>query len=368
MNAPLYKRSSNGKIESWQIFVDGDGFYTVSGQFTGKLTRSATTTCLPKNVGKKNETTAEQQAELEAKAKYDKKLKDGYVIDLSQVDEVTKLVPQLAKVYGDYKDKVKFPVISSEKMDGTRLLASKNGLFTRNGEKYVSIPHIYEALKPVFEQYPDLVLDGEAFNLELKDNFNKIISLVKKKKPTAEELAESKELIKFYIFDMFFVAGNCTLDTFSRKAFVSKVANELNCSSIVALPFKVCNSVEELDAAYAEYLANGQEGQMINSYSAVYENKRTINLLKRKEFQDAEFTITNITEGKGERAGCAKLVLQTPEGKSFESSITGTIEYMKEIFDNRQSYIGKQATIKFQNFTPDGIPRFPVCTAIRDYE
>jgi ATP-dependent DNA ligase len=207
MNTPLYKRSSNGKIETWQIFVDGDGFYTVAGQLGGKLSTSAKTKCQGKNLGKKNETTAEQQAELEAKAKCDKKLKDGYVVDLSQVDEVTKLVPQLAKVYGDYKDKVKFPVISSEKMDGTRLLASKNGLFTRNGEKYVSIPHIYEALKPVFEQYPDLVLDGEAFNLELKDNFNKIISLVKKKKPTAEELAESKELIKFYIFDMVFAVG-----------------------------------------------------------------------------------------------------------------------------------------------------------------
>ena len=168
----LYKRSSNGKIEQWTITVQDDYFFTASGNVGGAITISAKTFCTGKNVGKKNESTAQEQALLEAQAKYYKKLKSGYKASIEDVDTITKLVPQLAKKYEDYKHKLTFPVVESAKIDGNRILASKDGLFTRTGEVYVSIPHISSALESVFVQYPNLVLDGEAYNLALADNLS----------------------------------------------------------------------------------------------------------------------------------------------------------------------------------------------------
>ena len=145
---------------------------------------------------------------------------------------------------------------------------------------------------------------------------------------------------------------------------VAEIVGKLNEPSIIALPFTVCNNQEELDAKYAEHLEAGQEGQMINTYSALYQSKRTSDLLKRKEFQDAEFRIVDILEGKGERAGCAKLVLDC-NGELFESSLKGSVEHMKEVYQNRTQYIGKLATIRYQNLTPDRqVPRFGVCVDI----
>jgi hypothetical protein len=69
----LYKYSTKGVAQQWQIIVDGDSFYSIDGQVGGKLTTSAPTICKPKNVGRSNETTAEQQSLLEAEAKFLKK-------------------------------------------------------------------------------------------------------------------------------------------------------------------------------------------------------------------------------------------------------------------------------------------------------
>lgn len=364
MNAPLYKRSSNGKIESWQIFVDGDGFYTVSGQFTGKLTKSAITVCLPKNVGKKNETTAGQQAELEAKAKYDKKLKSGYVVDLSLVDSVVKMNPQLAHKWSEYGTKTKLPVISTPKLDGLRAVVTADKVLSKEGNPFVSVPHILRALQGYFLVYPKRTLDGELYNHQLKADFNKLVSLVKKSKPKAEDLEESEKIVQFHIFDYFGTDETCL----ERKQHLASYFSNFADSSIQIVPFAVCNTLEELDACYADYLQQGYEGQMINNPLTPYVHKRTRDLLKRKEWIDEEFEIVDIVEGKGEREGCAKLILLCGQ-ETFESSLKGSVSYMKEIFDNRQSYIGKMATVRYQNRTPDrDVPRFGVCHSIRDYE
>ena len=93
-------------------------------------------------------------------------------------------------------------------------------------------------------------------------------------------------------------------------------------------------------------------------------------ILTRKEFQDAEYRVIDINRGNGNRSGTAKhLVLWCDKEKvSFNSNIKGSFDYLKEIYDNRKEYIGKQATIKFFQLTPDGIPRFPYAIAFRDYE
>jgi DNA ligase-1 len=137
----------------------------------------------------------------------------------------------------------------------------------------------------------------------------------------------------------------------------------------VEVPTGLVNSRQTLDMSYDVYLGDGYEGQIVRA-NEVYENKRSKFLLKRKEFKDAEYRVVDIEVGNGNRSGTAKhLVLWCEKNKvTFHSNIKGSFEYLKEIYDNRKEYIGKQATIKFFQLTPDGIPRFPYAIGFRDYE
>ena len=56
------------------------------------------------------------------------------------------------------------------------------------------------------------------------------------------------------------------------------------------------------------------------------------------------------------------------DGKGFNSNVKGTFEYMAELLNKADELIGKEATVKYFNLTPDGVPRFPYVIAIRDYE
>jgi DNA ligase-1 len=101
-----------------------------------------------------------------------------------------------------------------------------------------------------------------------------------------------------------------------------------------------------------------------------YENKRSKNLLKRKDFQDKEYTILNIIEGEGNKAGMAgAMVFENDLGIRFNSNIKGSREYLKELLKNKRELIGQEATVKFFNLTPDNnVPRFPYVISIRNYE
>jgi DNA ligase-1 len=131
----------------------------------------------------------------------------------------------------------------------------------------------------------------------------------------------------------------------------------------------MAESREKLDHLYEDYLAAGQEGQMIRTNEA-YENKRSKTLLKRKTFDDAEFTILGMEEGTGNRAGtCGAMHFQNTAGKTFKSNVKGTWEFTEDLWLNRKKYMGRLATIRFFGYTPgDKIPRFPYVVGIRDGE
>jgi len=110
---------------------------------------------------------------------------------------------------------------------------------------------------------------------------------------------------------------------------------------------------------YGEYVEAGYEGQMLR-IDGKYENKRSKNLLKHKSFVDDEYTILDIVEGEGNRTGTAGyMVFETEDGKRFKSNVKGTWDETAEMLKSKKKLIGKQATIKYFNLTPDGIPRFP---------
>ena len=248
-----------------------------------------------------------------------------------------------------------------------RCIVRKDGMWSRNGKPILSAPHVAAALKPVFDADPLLVLDGELYADKLANDFNKIISLAKRSKPTAEELAESAAVLQYHIYDMWHPTGPGY--KFSvRHAHLSREIANLASPMIVAVETHIAADQSVLDRLYAEWVASGYEGQMIR-LDAPYEQKRSKHLLKRKEFIDEEFLLLGVTEGKGNRAGMAgRCHFRTKTGVDFESGIRGNQDFYRRLLLNKGALIGKPCTVRFQNLTPDGVPRFPVCIEVRDYE
>ena len=206
---------------------------------------------------------------------------------------------------------------------------------------------------------PNVVLDGELYNHDLKDNFEKIVSLVRKTKPTAADLEESKQLVQYHVYDAI-IEGSFE----ERLDFLKEVSRYFPESIIEVVPTRIVVDNNVCQMLLSDYLNAGYEGQMLRLDES-YENKRSKFLLKHKSFQDEEFTIIDIVEGEGNRTGSAGyFVFETSDGKPFKSNVKGTYEETSDMLKNRKKLIGKQATVKYFNLTPDGIPRFPYVIAI----
>lgn len=367
----LYSRASTGALRQWTIEYSGNAYRTHSGVVGGKITTSDWYVVEATNVGRSNERDLSDQARFEAHQKWKKKTETGYFKDCNAVDDSVGYVePMLAKKWEDRSDKVSFPVYSQPKYDGLRCLISAGGIATtRNGKDWKTIPHIHKALETVFDQYPDLILDGELYNHEFHDDFNKITSLAKKQKPSKAELAESAEKLHFYWYDIvdtdenFSRRTNMILQLYNRFLRQDSGAEH---ASIKIVPTHICHNVSELDNYYGFYMDDGYEGQMVR-LDEPYENKRSTSLLKRKEFTDEEYLIVDVCEGKGNRAGVAGyMVLAREDNVTFHSNIKANFEELDKFLKDRNKLIGKYATCKFFNLTPDGIPRFPFVIKIRD--
>ena len=389
----LYKIDTRGKLREWTCVVDKDSFYAIKGLVGMKLTQDKPTKTLAKNVGRSNATTDEEQAHVEAKAKWDKKLKEGYALTPKEAESKRYYEPMLAQKFEDRIDRIEDEwnedrfVYSQPKLDGIRCIVrmedGKVVARTRKGRTIDTIPHILNSLKDLFDKDCDAVLDGELYNHDLKHDFNKIVSLVRKQNPTktksdtdksfqkkldkfSDALKESKNLVQYWIYDVPKTSQLRESEKFSERFFKTTLPLTPYCRFVKT--DKVENK-EELDEFYGSYMGEGYEGQMIR-INAPYENKRSATLLKHKDFMDAEYRVVDIEEGNGNRTGTAKHIVCYCDKteQNFNSNIKGNFEYLAEVLNKRDEYIGKEATIKFFELTPDGVPRFPYAIAFRDYE
>lgn len=367
----LYCRTSKGQVQTWQITHEKNTFFTAEGIKGGVITVSKPTVCEGKNIGRANETTPEQQAYAEAKAKWQKKLDSGYHEDESKIDEAKFFEPMTAHKWEDYKEDTKYPFFSQPKLDGMRCVVDSKSMMSRGGKPIKSAPHILELLQVVFKEYPNAVIDGELYNHEYKHNFNKIISLAKKAKPTAEDLKESADKLQYWVYDIFFPdkPDMPFSDRIARlKTAVSQYFGPKHKSIRYVKTFFVRDE-KDLEEEYQSYIDEGYEGQMIRVERSKYENKRTKSLLKRKDFIDEEFELVNLEEGKGNRAGLAtRATLKTKNDTIFEAGVIGNEEYAAQILKDVDKLRGKPATVVYFNLTPDGVPRFGKLKIIRDYE
>ena len=350
----IYKATKGGKTQEWTIEVVGNKYRTISGQTDGKKITNEWTIVYGKNTGKLNETTDKEQTMKEAIAKRIKKLESGYFEDMKNIYTEQYFEPMLASKWEDSKDKITYPIYSQPKLDGIRCIVTSEGMFSRNGKAIISAPHIREGLQPLFDENPDLIFDGELYADKFANDFNKIVSLVKKTKPTDADLKESKKNIEYHIYDLPSAGG-----TFENRFFnnLIKMYDTLP-KYCVLVKTMVCRNENEVNILYEDCVEAGYEGQILR-LNKEYENKRSKFLLKHKSFIDEEYTIVDVCEGEGNKTNMVGyMTFETADGKPFKSNVKATFEESEEMFRNRKQLIGKQATIKYFNLTPDGIPRF----------
>jgi ATP-dependent DNA ligase len=364
----LYSRTSTGAIQEWSIEVKENRFRVTSGQQSGKAVTAEWTICEGKNLGKKNETSAPDQAFSEAESKWTKKARMGYTPDIKKIDDcMVYIEPMTAKKLLDVLKKIdwKKGVLVQNKYNGHRCVARLEGgkvtLRTRTGKLYYGIPHIVKDLESFFAKCPDAVLDGELFNNELRTKLNEISSLLRKgEDATPEDIKRSQELIKFYVYDGYNFTDDLDQDSdyTLRKDFIDKTLPKL-CKYVPSVKTEWAFSMAEVDKIYNAYLADDQEGAIIRLPHTGYENKRSGNLLKYKPVDDDECKILKIIEGDGNWAGTAKTATILWKGKTFDVTFKGTWEQGAERLKNKQDWEGKDGvTFLFNGLTGLGIPNY----------
>ena len=356
----LFKRDTKGKVRTWTVQYGWDsddvaGIRTISGLVDGEKITSVWNMSAPTNVGRSNARNTFEQAKFEAQAEWDKKNSKEYFADLKDIDSYENFKPMLAHDWA----KVQFEEgYTQPKLDGIRCLIDSRGMWTRAGKPINSCPHIWESVKSIFDTSPNIVLDGELYNHELKSDFQKIVSLVRKVKCRPEEIAESAKLVEYHTYDMY-DKDNTQLSFKERQSLLSDLVNGLNSNSMVVLvdTSKVW-TFADIDKLYGQYTEAGYEGQMIRK-DAPYECKRSKNLLKRKEFITEEFKVVKVVEGQGAWTGYAKrFILALPDGTEFGSGVRGTQAQLKELLESNVT--PDWATCRYFELSNDGVPRFPV--------
>ena len=274
--------------------------------------------------------------------------------------------PMLAHKYDEKRIDWSEPVYIQPKLDGVRCLFTKDGAYSRTGKKFMNLAHIELALIPFFKKQPDVVLDGELYNHELKDDFEKIISLVRKQKPTADDRLEAKQLVQFHVYDYF---DGVMYDSYQIRM------GQLACSDIYDeqikhVPTLLVDSYSYARTLHEEFLEDGYEGSIIR-LNGLYKHGRSYDLMKFKDFSDAEATIVGYELGKGKRTGTlGKFLMMDDEGVQFGCPPGKGYSYkdLSKMLLNINDYIGQRATFTYFQRTQAGSYRHPLFKCIRNYE
>ena len=254
-------------------------------------------------------------------------------------------------------------IIQAERdFPGTNLASVTVKAYSRTGKEWKNIDHILFNLRPWFILNPDVILDGELYNHDLKDDFEKIISLVRKQKPDDIDMLESADMVQFHCYDII----DETMSFAMRNEFIKQAVPRNHCIKHVPTTKIVCD--DDAQEMHKVNLNCGFEGSILRT-NDVYACKRSHNLRKFKDFSDAEALIVDWVEGVGKRKGTiGKFMAQDEDGNLFGMPVMDKFKYLQDNFKKMQGYVGKTATFTYFERTKAGSYRHPLFKCIRDYE
>ena len=286
------------------------------------------------------------ESRTNVKTGYEKALKRAQTMWNNEHTKCNQVLPMLANKWDDRKKYISEPFYVQPKLDGVRLLVSKDGGISRTGKIVPGTEILGRGLEE--GQY----VDGEAFDPKL--DFEELTSTFK-----TDPLK-----LKFHVFD-YFDLNKLNMTFEERWEKVKSLKNpqyEYVKTTLVMLR-------DDVPHIHKQHVEEGHEGTMIRDKDSVYEvGQRSNYLLKFKDFQTEEYEIIGAKTGHGRDADAVVWVCKTQDDREFTVRPEGTIAQREENYKNREKFMGKMLTVRFQNLTALGVPRFPVGVVVRDYE
>jgi DNA ligase-1 len=264
-----------------------------------------------------------------------------------------------------------FRLYIQPKLDGIRCIFTKDGAYSRVGNQFMNLEHIELKLNMFFKNNPDAILDGELYNHTLKNDFEKIVSLVKKKKPTQKDKVDAQTMIQYHIYDLIPAKPSMNRVYKERYKVLTKEFKKKKYDRMIELvkTYTVIN-YDEAIKYQKSFLKQGYEGAILRK-NGLYKQKRAWELQKMKDFHDTEATIVGYEIGKGKRKGTlGKFLMQDDEGVEFGCPPGKGYTYkdMKDMLENIDDYIGQRATFTYFQKTKAGSYRHPLFKGLRNYE
>ena len=363
---PLYGLDSKGQTKQWMATItewapDNIELKFEFGRMGMKQQCQTKYVKVGKNIGRANETTPWEQGCADATSKYNKKVDAGYSLDPNGLTQP--ILPMLAQTFKPGKTKLQLPAFIQKKIDGVRCTAcvedGKVIIRSRKGKEMTPMPHIEQEIRHLLEGN-DGYLDGELYSDTL--TFQELAGTLRRSSNDIETLDQ----IYYIIFDSF-VANNNTEPFTDRMEELQKQFSGSDYRYLTLIETNVLTDVGDIPKICEEYMNEGFEGIIIrNSFGPYKLGHRSKDLLKFKQFMDDEYVIVGFKEGDGTEIGCVVWECETADGQKFWARPRGTQEQRRELFNTGNDYLGKELTVRFQELTDDGIPRFPVGIIIRD--
>lgn len=369
----LFKKNKNGKLSYWLIEIHEDTYTTKTGIMDGKER------LFKKTISEgKGKASVLEQAIFDARSKWNKKRDQKYDIEVrDNANDLTTLRPMKAQSYDKHNKHIKTPFAISPKLDGIRALVFRQDkeikILSKLGKEYQfmtslrkqakkMIKRIQKHLKEKTGKKHKVVLDGELFIEDEK--FDNIQSIVTSKKTVHDD----EERMMFWIFDLY--VPKIPDMIYTDRIELLRLGIE-NLSKLHLVEYEICNSKDVIEGKLEEY-SKKFEGIMIRNLNSVYgPDYRSNDLQKYKKFYDTEFEIVDTKQGTGTHDGCIIYVCKTKDGKEFTVSPKLDMETRQKLFEDdayKQDIVGKLYTVRYQELTKNGIPRFPVGICVRDYE
>lgn len=391
----LYGKSKDGKIRTWKISVEKYSNYSEIVILHGYNRKIETRRRIAygKNLNKKNATTHYQQAILEATSKWNKKQTiDNYSTNnnstnnnsnnnnstnnnstdnidtpLNNINKSSNCVtfPMLAQDYSKHKNKVTFPCFVQPKLDGYRMIYNtiSKSITTRQGKDFNIVKQtskLYNELSSLPQKY---IFDGELYVHNNEVSFETLGVLRKTKKLTSQDKI-NLDKIEYHIYDII----DTTLPYNTRKNLLDDLFKNNNFTMIKYVNTFKINSKEDILNYHQNFVNTlGYEGTMIRNYNGMYKEKyRSFDLLKFKDFMDAEFEIVDYTFEKdtsGEDKNLIVWIILIKNDIFCKVRPKGSKEQRQDLYlqcqNNFSQFKGKKLWTKFFEYTNDGNLRFP---------
>lgn len=362
----LYDNNTNGKIKEWTIKVLNHHTHsTISclyGYIDGKKNETIQTIKLGKNIGKSNQTNHYQQAILEAKSKWTHKCNQGYTTKLKLNEKQTEtktetiVFPMLAQDYHKHKSKLEYPCYIQSKLDGYRCLfnSQTKTCNSRQGKEFTIIKQT-DLFKELSSITDNIILDGELY---IHNGTFEHLGILRKKKLLNDDFKKLNQ-IEYHVYDII-----DTNNTFANRFdILKKLINSNQFVKIKLVSTLQINSENELKIHHTQFLNDNYEGSILRNKNSKYKCKtRSYDLLKYKEFEDAEFIICDFTFEKDTSKNDENLIVwicKTENGDLFNVRPKGTKEERQDLYKKGSSFIGRQLHVKYFELTESKIPRFP---------